>query len=90
MCVVRLPNAVARWDLLSLILRNTGQLVFQCHDVSKIEEALILGDVDVQSVTLEEDVLEVLVAPTSLPSQIRLIRVRYYFLYLCRNMFNSQ
>ena len=42
-----------------------GQLVFQGHDVSKIEEALILGDVDVQSVTLEEDVMEVLVAPTS-------------------------
>jgi YebC/PmpR family DNA-binding regulatory protein len=42
-----------------------GQLVFHGTDVSKIEEALILGDVDVQSVTLEEDVIEVLVAPTS-------------------------
>lgn len=42
-----------------------GQLVFSGNEVAKIEEALILGDVDVQSVTSEDGVMEVLVAPTS-------------------------
>jgi YebC/PmpR family DNA-binding regulatory protein len=41
-----------------------GQFVFKATNMSAIEEALILGDVDVQSVTQHDDFVEVLVSPS--------------------------
>ena len=43
-----------------------GQLVFEGSNPTDIEEALILGDVDVQNVSAHETMIEVLVSPTSL------------------------
>jgi YebC/PmpR family DNA-binding regulatory protein len=43
-----------------------GQLVFEGSNPSAIEEELILGDVDVQQVQAHENMIEVLVNPTSL------------------------
>jgi YebC/PmpR family DNA-binding regulatory protein len=43
-----------------------GQLVFEGSNPTDIEEALILGDVDVQHVSAHETMIEVLVSPTSL------------------------
>ncbi len=42
-----------------------GVLVFKGNNVSEVEEALILGDVDVQSVEQDEDLIVVYVAPSA-------------------------
>ncbi len=45
---------------------NLGVIDFKGENRDEVEEALILGDVDVQSVTLEDGMIEVLVAPSDL------------------------
>lgn len=42
-----------------------GQFAFHHATIADVEETLILGDVDVQSVSQHDDVVEVLVAPSS-------------------------
>ncbi|MFA5443136.1 MAG: YebC/PmpR family DNA-binding transcriptional regulator [Bacilli bacterium] len=44
---------------------EAGILVFDFEDKDAIEEALVLGDVDVREISLEDGVMEVLVEPTS-------------------------
>lgn len=42
---------------------ETGSFIFKAQNVEEIEETLILGDVDVQEVSAEDDYINVLVAP---------------------------
>jgi len=44
---------------------ETGLLVFKHPRVQEVEEALILGDIDVREVSQDQGVIEVLVEPTS-------------------------
>ena len=54
--------------------QHLGVIDFKGTNRDEVEEALILGDVDVQSVTLEDGIIEILVAPGDLTKAIDVLK----------------